>query len=80
MTESATQVVFIGGTLDGKKQGRLLRGYAPHTIMEQVCSPVGKDNDMHYKNITRRQVYSYEPAIKRADGALCYRLTDVVVA
>jgi len=53
----STPCSFTGGTLHGVKQGRMLMGFAPPTIMEPIYEAVGKDADCFYKNIVARQIY-----------------------
>ncbi len=76
MSEAATMCTFIGGTLHGIKQGRMMRGFAMASIVEPIYEPVGKDADRLYKNILQRQIYVRDPS-RDAGGVLAYRL-DII--
>jgi hypothetical protein len=71
VSETHTKCVFIGGTLNGTTQGRLMRGYVPVTLMEPIYTPIGKDADCLYKNITHRQLYVRSTKVQ-LDGAVTY--------
>ena len=72
MNEGRWPCVFMGGTLNGVRQGRVLHGYAPASIMEPTYEPT-KDGNLVYANITSRQVYVRDRRLDK-DGMLGYRL------
>lgn len=76
MGEASTPCSFIGGSLHGIIQKRLMRGFAMASIMEPIYEAVGKDKDCFYKNIIQRQVYVRDASRDR-DGVLAYRL-DII--
>lgn len=77
MNETATTCVFTGGTLHGRRQGRLMRGYIPTVLLEPVYVTVGKDSDCLHKNITHRQIYVRDAKLD-VDGAIAYRLDQIL--